>query len=68
MNFSAWISKIRVDDVLASINEECYLPDLYTAAGFASQTSFYRNFKLVTQMPPKQYMECEKRSGQKNSG
>lgn len=68
MNFSAWISKIRVDDVLASINEECYLPDLYTAAGFASQTSFYRNFKLVTQMTPKQYMEREKRSGQKFSG
>lgn len=63
MNFSTWISKIRVDYVLAVISKDCYLPDLYAAAGFASQTSFYRNFKLVTQMTPKQYMEREKRTG-----
>lgn len=61
MNFSTWISKIRVDYVLAAISKDCYLPDLYTDAGFASQTSFYRNFKLVTQMTPKQYLEREKR-------
>lgn len=62
MNFSAWMNKIRVDYVLADISRDlCYLPDLYSAAGFASQTSFYRNFKLVTQMTPKQYIEREKR-------
>lgn len=62
MNFNSWINKIRVDDVLKSIrtgNRD--LTDLYMAAGFASQTSFYRNFKLVTQMTPKQYLDREKK-------
>ena len=63
MNFNSWINKIRIDDVLKAIRAgERDLTDLYVAAGFASQTSFYRNFKLVTQMTPKQYLEREKRT------
>lgn len=63
MNFNSWINKIRVDDVLKAIRAgEHDLTDLYVAAGFASQTSFYRNFKSVTQMTPKQYLDREKRS------
>lgn len=63
MNFNSWINKIRIDDVIKSIRAgEHDLTDLYLAAGFASQTSFYRNFKSVTQMTPKQYLDREKRS------
>ena len=62
MNFTSWINKIRVDDVIKAIRAgEHDLTGLYIAAGFASQTSFYRNFKLVTQMTPKQYLEREKK-------
>ena len=63
MNFNSWINKIRIDDVLKAIRAgERDLTDIYVAAGFASQTSFYRHFKLVTQMSPKQYLDREKRS------
>lgn len=63
MNFTSWINKIRIDDVIKAIRAgEHDLTALYIVAGFASQTSFYRNFKLVTQMTPKQYLEREKRS------
>lgn len=62
MNFNAWMNKIRVDYVLMFIREGCNdLTELFTVAGFASQTSFYRNFKLVTQMTPKQYLDRERR-------
>lgn len=62
MNFSTWMNKIRVDYVLVLIREGCNdLTELFIAAGFASQTSFYRNFKLVTQMTPKQYLDRERR-------
>lgn len=62
MNFSAWINKIRVDYVLKMIGDGTQdLADLYEKAGFASSTSFYRNFKLVTRMTPKQYMNRERK-------
>lgn len=62
MNFSAWINKIRVDYVLKIIGGGGQdLATLYTEAGFASLTSFYRNFKLVTRMTPKQYMDRERK-------
>lgn len=63
MNFNSWINKIRIDDVIKAIRAgEHDLTDLYIVAGFASQTSFYRNFKSVTQMTPKQYLDREKKS------
>lgn len=62
MNFSAWINKIRIDYVLKSIRAgEQDLTDLQVNAGFASPTSFYRNFKQVTRMTPKQYLERERK-------
>lgn len=62
MSFIAWMNKIRVDYVLVLIREGCNdLTELFIAAGFASQTSFYRNFKLVTQMTPRQYLDRERR-------
>lgn len=64
MNFSAWMNKIRVDYVLVLIREGCDdLTGLLVMAGFASKTSFYRNFKQVTQMTPKQYLDRERRGG-----
>lgn len=57
-NFNQWVAIYRVNYLL-----ELYMADrsqpfenFITEAGFASRSSFYRQFKIVTGLTPKQFM------------
>jgi AraC-like DNA-binding protein len=60
-NFRTFINRYRVDEAKHVINaqvlngEEVNFPELYTYAGFNSPASFYRVFKSVTGLTPKEY-------------
>lgn len=57
--FSNWLATYRVNYLIQQINEQpdLYIDELYNTAGFASRTSFYRQFRQATGMTPKQYMK-----------
>ena len=57
--FSNWLATYRVNYLIQQINEQpdLYIDELYHTAGFASRTSFYRQFRQATGMTPKQYMK-----------
>ncbi len=57
--FSNWLAAYRVNYLIQQINEQpdLYIDELYHAAGFASRTTFYRQFRQATGLTPKQYMK-----------
>jgi AraC-like DNA-binding protein len=70
-NFRAFINRYRVDEAKRIMedrlgnNEQVHLSDLYASAGFNSSASFYRAFKQVTGLAPKDYL-TEIKSALKN--
>jgi AraC-like DNA-binding protein len=60
-NFRAFINRYRVDEAKRLIEQKILLKDdlnlseIYAKAGFNSTVSFYRAFKLVTGLSPKEY-------------
>lgn len=58
-NFSVWLSEYRVNYAIHLINSEknCNIDLLYEQAGFGSRTTFYRQFKQVTGLTPKQFIK-----------
>jgi AraC-like DNA-binding protein len=60
-NFRTFINRYRVDEAKRVIKEgtaggaEINLSELYAQAGFNSAASFYRAFKSVTGLTPKEY-------------
>ncbi|WP_304247891.1 helix-turn-helix domain-containing protein [Parabacteroides gordonii] len=59
MNFNHWIATYRVSHLLEAIRND---PDksfdeLYPQSGFASRTSFFRQFRQVTGQTPGEYIK-----------
>ena len=60
-NFRSFLNRYRVDEAKKIIEQkirgkkELNLSELYSSAGFHSPVSFYRAFKLVTGLTPKDY-------------
>jgi YesN/AraC family two-component response regulator len=72
-NFRSFLNRYRVDEAKRIIEqkirmkEELNLSDIFSSAGFNSPVSFYRAFKTVTGLTPKDYaveftIEIKKRS------
>lgn len=59
MNFSRWLSNLRVNYLIRYMKENPSLEpqEFYEIAGFTSRTSFYRQFKEVTGKTPLEYFE-----------
>lgn len=61
-NFSTWLAEYRVNYVI-HLMTTCgsdNLDMLYEKAGFGSRTSFYRQFKQITGLTPKQFLKQRK--------
>ncbi len=58
-SFSAWLAEYRVNYVIQQMESGGFdsMDDLYEQAGFGSKTSFYRQFKQVTGLTPKQFIK-----------
>lgn len=56
--FSNWLAEYRVNHLIECLNKQpdCYPNELYPQAGFSSRTSFYRQFRQITGLTPRQYM------------
>jgi len=60
-NFRSFLNRYRVDEAKRIIEqkirmkEELNLSDIFSSAGFNSPVSFYRAFKSVTGLTPKEY-------------
>lgn len=61
-NFSTWLAEYRVNYVihLMTTGDSDNLDMLYEKAGFGSRTSFYRQFKQITGLTPKQFLKQRK--------
>lgn len=61
-NFSTWLAEYRVNYVihLMTTSGNDNLDMLYEKAGFGSRTSFYRQFKQITGLTPKQFIKQRK--------
>lgn len=59
MNFSRWLSTYRVQHFIALAQQypEKSLEELFTASGFSSRTSFFRQFQDITGQTPKEYRQ-----------
>lgn len=57
--FSNWLAEYRVNYLIECLNKQpaCSPDELYPQAGFSSRTSFYRQFRQVTGLTPRQYMK-----------
>lgn len=57
MNFSTWLSNFRVNYLKEELlkHPEKNPLELFKKAGFTSRTSFYRQFRLITGMTPKEF-------------
>ena len=57
MSFSAYVNKYRVEYAQRLMQEQpdMKLTDISMAAGFSSETSFYRNFKSITGHSPAEW-------------
>lgn len=58
MNFKDWLAEYRVNYLLEQIkiNPNKEISELYLQAGFTSRATFFRQFRNVTGLTPKQYM------------
>jgi len=59
MSFTEYVNRLRVEYAkeLMRTNPSAPTIDIYTHAGFTSQASFFRNFKLYAGVTPKQYIQ-----------
>ena len=59
MSFNEYVNRLRVEYAMHVLvhNPDCLLLEVGERAGFASTTSFYRNFKLYSGMTPKEYQQ-----------
>lgn len=59
MSFSEYINKQRTDYAVKLLKDDpsTSCTEIYVKAGFSSQASFFRNFKLYTGVSPKQYIK-----------
>lgn len=65
MSFNEYVNRLRVEYAMQLMAHEpdCLLLEVGERAGFASTTSFYRNFKLYSGMTPKEYQQvCSEKS------
>lgn len=67
MSFSEYINKQRIDYAanLMSQNQDIPLSEVARKSGFASVTSFYRNFKIFKNESPSSFREREKKQQSK---
>lgn len=58
-NFSTWLAEYRVNYAihLMTDSDSVNLDTLYKQAGFGSRTTFFRQFKQLTGMTPKQFLK-----------
>lgn len=58
-NFSTWLAEYRVNYVIYLMNDTGInnMDALYAQAGFSSRTTFYRQFKQITGLTPKQFLK-----------
>ena len=69
-NFNSWLAWYRVNHLLEQYNilnqggTTPQLEDLYEKAGFASRSSFYRQFKSVTGLTPNQFSKQKQQQKQ----
>lgn len=58
-NFSTWLAEYRVNYVIHLMNDTGMnnMDVLYEQAGFSSRTTFYRQFKQITGLTPKQFLK-----------
>ncbi|MFZ4548162.1 MAG: helix-turn-helix domain-containing protein [Bacteroidales bacterium] len=72
-NFRAFINRYRIDEAKRIMengmqnNEQINLSEMYASAGFKSSASFYRVFKQVTGLAPRDYIR-ELKAAMKNPG
>lgn len=61
-SFSVWLAEYRVNYVIRQMENGGFdnMDDLYEQAGFGSKTSFYRQFKQITGLTPKQFISRRK--------
>lgn len=58
VNFNTWLATYRVNHLLKILHDnpgKC-LDELYSGSGFASRTSFYRQFRLIMGRSPQEYL------------
>lgn len=57
MNFNSWLATYRVNHLLKALqdNPSKSIDELYPYSGFASRTSFYRQFHHITGLPPREF-------------
>lgn len=57
-NFNTWLAAYRVNHLLEALrnNPGKSFKELYPGSGFASRTSFFRQFRLVTGRSPLEYL------------
>lgn len=73
-NFRSFLNRYRVDEAKRIIEqkirmaEELNLSEIYALAGFNSAVSFYRAFKLVTGLAPKEYASEVRKSTHNKDG
>ena len=69
-NFNSWLAWYRVNHLLEQYNLLCQettpppLDELYEKSGFASRSSFYRQFKSVTGLTPSQFTKQQNQQKQ----
>lgn len=58
-NFSMWLAEYRVNYAVYLMNDTgmSNMDILYEQAGFSSRTTFYRQFKQITGLTPKQFLK-----------
>lgn len=58
-SFSVWLAEYRVNYVIQLMETGGFdnIDELYEQAGFGSKTSFYRQFKQITGLTPKQFVK-----------
>lgn len=62
--FSYWLAEYRVNDLIrqAELFPDKSMDELYALSGFPSRTTFFRQFRQVTGLTPKQYKTQRTRS------
>jgi YesN/AraC family two-component response regulator len=56
-NFNSFVNEYRIKEALRIISKtpNPYMEELYAQVGFRSRTSFYRTFKQITGLSPREF-------------